>query len=297
MRNSYMCLCLVMLSWLVGFVMFTQAVFAEEKDDIATVLDNEHSVIRGLSILSGLEETSIDTKTGKPLNLEEIYEKALHECSEKTKKEDSCQSRTDAKEREKCLEERKKVLDCETRTGPDKQACLLKSNCCSDDPPVLDQEAKPSFDNFQKYIKLLTETYNAQTHFKGSVSGGFTGDQAGDNTLYKVGVAGTLSRGTYPREVRFRASTDFQLKNGKQQENVTELLINYDYHPAKNIETFGFLERFTDDFLSIRERYEIGGGAKFERDVSYFKQGREQMDLFNLYPGGCLNFIFKKIRF
>jgi hypothetical protein len=55
--------------------------------------------------------------------------------------------------------------------------------------------------------------------------------------------------------------------NGQVQEDVTSLKISYDYHTTNNVQYFAFAERFSDNFLSIQQRYEIGFGARVGFDV------------------------------
>ena len=43
-------------------------------------------------------------------------------------------------------------------------------------------------------------------------------------------------------------------------ENVSTISISYDHNMEYLIETFFFLDRFSDNFLSIDQRYEVGGG-------------------------------------
>jgi hypothetical protein len=52
------------------------------------------------------------------------------------------------------------------------------------------------------------------------------------------------------------------LVNGQIQEDVTSLKISYDYHTTHQLEYFAFAERFSDNFLSIQQRYEVGFGAR-----------------------------------
>lgn len=100
-----------------------------------------------------------------------------------------------------------------------------------------------------------------------SVDAGFNGHKAGENSLYKLDIGAQIIKGIYPREFRFKAGTSVQFKDEKLQEDVTTILINYDYHFRPWLEIYGFVERFSDSFLSIQQRYEIGGGIKLEMEL------------------------------
>jgi hypothetical protein len=53
-----------------------------------------------------------------------------------------------------------------------------------------------------------------------------------------------------------------QRRDGELQEDLTSLQITYDYHAARHVEVFAFAERFSDTFLSIQQRYEVGLGVR-----------------------------------
>lgn len=115
-------------------------------------------------------------------------------------------------------------------------------------------------------INFLKENEKEVRPFSLSIGTGFNGHKAGEEELYKLGLETKMTYDAYPNEFHFKAGTTVQLKNGKLQENVTTLLINYDYHLETWLEIYGFAERFSDSYLSILQRYETGGGIKFELD-------------------------------
>lgn len=114
------------------------------------------------------------------------------------------------------------------------------------------------------YLKLKEKEVRP---FSLSIEAGFNGHKAGEEGLYKLGLETKMTYDAYPNEFRFNAGTNVQLKNGKLQENVTTLLINYDYYLESWLEIYGFAERFSDSYLSILHRYETGGGLKFQLDL------------------------------
>lgn len=101
-----------------------------------------------------------------------------------------------------------------------------------------------------------------QRQIKGKIQVAFEGDEARSKDLFKVSAATEIQKGTYPRELRFKVRSDVQYKDHKVQEDVTDVLIDYDYHPNHWLEVYSFVQRSSDSFLSIKERYEIGVGYK-----------------------------------
>jgi hypothetical protein len=116
-------------------------------------------------------------------------------------------------------------------------------------------------------IKFLKEKEKEVRPFSLYIAAGFNGHKAGETGLYKLGLETKMTYDAYPNEFRFNAGTNVQLKDGKLQENVTTLLINYDYYLETWLEIYGFAERFSDSYLSILHRYETGGGIKFELNL------------------------------
>jgi hypothetical protein len=108
-----------------------------------------------------------------------------------------------------------------------------------------------------------------------SLAAGFSGDKAGDQSLFKLNLDAGLNKSSYPRTLRFRAGTSVLYRNKQLQEDVTILVMNFDYYFTPWLEAYAFVERFSDTFLSIKERYEVGGGLKIEVDLFDAPSGAE----------------------
>jgi hypothetical protein len=100
-----------------------------------------------------------------------------------------------------------------------------------------------------------------------SLAAGLNGDQAGGQSLYKLNLDASLSKSIYPSDLRFKAGTSVLYRNNVLQEDVTILVMNFDYYFKPWLETYAFVERFSDTYLSLKERYEVGGGLKLEFNV------------------------------
>jgi len=92
--------------------------------------------------------------------------------------------------------------------------------------------------------------------------------------LSKLNLNSSISKGFFPNELTFITDSSFQLEDGAVKENVTKLLLNYEYYFSKGLEGYVFVERFSDSYLSIQQRYEIGTGLKLETDsLALFQKG------------------------
>ena len=84
--------------------------------------------------------------------------------------------------------------------------------------------------------------------------------------LSKLNLTSSIGKGFFPYELTFVTDSIFQLEDGAIKENVTKLLLTYQYYFQKWLEGYAFVERFSDSYLSIQQRYEIGTGIKLETD-------------------------------
>ncbi len=130
--------------------------------------------------------------------------------------------------------------------------------------------------SFWSVLQALAAEERAQARLQGSAAFSLSADEAGDDDLYKASAAASVGRGTYPSEVEVRSSVGVTLRNSEFQENVSDLGISYDYHLGLPVEAFAFVERSTDDFLGIDQRYEIGGGTVFQLWRGQTRRGRVQ---------------------
>lgn len=117
-------------------------------------------------------------------------------------------------------------------------------------------------ESFWQSLAFLRREEDRQRALRADILFGLSGDEAGDKSLYKLNTGITLARGDFPSELSVVSRLGLQLRDGVLQEDVTSLLITYDYHASAALQYFAFAERFTDNFLSIQQRYEIGFGAR-----------------------------------
>jgi hypothetical protein len=100
-----------------------------------------------------------------------------------------------------------------------------------------------------------------------SASAGFAGHTAGVKNLYQLGLGLAVAKDMYPGEFRFRMNTSLVIQDSALVEHFTTLGMSYEHYLTPWLETYGFVERISNTFLSISYRYEIGGGFKAEFNV------------------------------
>ena len=111
---------------------------------------------------------------------------------------------------------------------------------------------------------LLEEEQKTSNKWDVSLTANFSGDEAGDQNKSELITSTTIKKGIYPRQLRFEEEGKIELADDKFEEDVTRLLLNYDYYITPHIEVYAFLERFEDGYMGVKRRFEIGFGGLVE---------------------------------
>jgi len=144
--------------------------------------------------------------------------------------------------------------------------------------PFTDQVRQALGSDHARFTATLDELVDQeadQRALRAEVSFGFSANEAGDfsgvgpgnDTLFRLATTAELGRGTYPSAFRLTADVNAQMRNNVFEQNVTRLRASYDYQQNDRIGYFGFIQRYTDNFMSIESRYEIGAGVSFGIDL------------------------------
>jgi len=144
--------------------------------------------------------------------------------------------------------------------------------------PFTDQVRQALGSDHARFTATLDELVDQeadQRALRAEVSFGFSANEAGDfsgvgpgnDTLFRLATSAELGRGTYPSAFRLTADVNAQMRNNVFEQNVTRLRASYDYQQNDRIGYFGFVQRYTDNFMSIESRYEIGAGVSFGIDL------------------------------
>lgn len=99
---------------------------------------------------------------------------------------------------------------------------------------------------------------------EGNLSFGFLGDDAEFSDRFTVDAAANISRDSYPHETRFTLESRVTMEDGESTDDVKKLRVNQDYDVTYFFEVFGFGELFSDQFMKINQRYEVGIGCKLQ---------------------------------
>ncbi|UCE23514.1 MAG: hypothetical protein JSU74_09430 [Candidatus Zixiibacteriota bacterium] len=97
-----------------------------------------------------------------------------------------------------------------------------------------------------------------------SISANFDGDEAGGERKFILNTSASVQKGQYPRQLRFSVASRAELDGDTLRDEVSALVLNYDYYMRPSLEVYAFVERFKDTYLGIDERFEIGFGGQYE---------------------------------
>ena len=87
-------------------------------------------------------------------------------------------------------------------------------------------------EDFWTCIHELDKMDQRQRRLNGRAGFGFSGDQSGSQSLYKIDGMINGSKGIYPGELTFTSKNiGMVLNNGKFSENVSNIYMAYNYHP------------------------------------------------------------------
>ena len=145
------------------------------------------------------------------------------------------------------------------------------------------KEAKRALSDLNAQLKAIAAYEHGERELRGDVGGGFNGDKSpidvdgataepnsgnvrSSNSEpvnnYKIDSAVTLTRGTYPQVFRLKTSIGVILTGKDFQEDVSSLRLSYGHFTAGGaVEIYGFAERISDSYMSIDQRWEVGGGT------------------------------------
>lgn len=134
-------------------------------------------------------------------------------------------------------------------------------------PKEESKENKKWITQFKNAAAFLKKYGTIFQPLKLSVAAGYYGHKSGDSSLYNLSLNTGINYNVFPNAFRFSAGTNIQYRDNQLLENVTTLLMSYDHHIKPWLEIYGFVERFSDSYLDIKQRYEIGCGLKVELDI------------------------------
>jgi hypothetical protein len=128
-------------------------------------------------------------------------------------------------------------------------------------------------EEFWKLLLALQKDARQREKLTGDISLGFGSDEAlapdpiivdpdsVNAEQHTLNAQIDLRRGDYPGILKFKAMVDVTLKEpGGFSENIAQLHVAYDHYAMPWLKAYTFVDRYTDNFLEIDQRYEAGGG-------------------------------------
>jgi hypothetical protein len=122
-----------------------------------------------------------------------------------------------------------------------------------------------------------------ESKVRGETTINFDTDRSNNQGLFRLNAGVKMQRGVFPSQVNASAFYGVTLLNGKYNENISNAYISYDYHPETAnrllFENFAFANRFSNLFLGVEERYEVGFGtilAGYSNTLT--KNGKKEKD-------------------
>lgn len=117
-----------------------------------------------------------------------------------------------------------------------------------------------------------------------SLTFGYSGDEGGGKGKYTVNAKVGIGRGEYPRRTQLTVETSVRIEDGLLAEDVAQFVANYNSYPQSWLEGYVFIERFSDSYLGVDQRYEVGVGMLAEGSVWSWRlpRGRALRDTLDL---------------
>ncbi len=151
-------------------------------------------------------------------------------------------------------------------------------------PILFNQDFEIQYQEFKDTIK---ENLNFVEPFSINLSCSFSGNQVSPSVSekngeikdqFKIDWHGEIKKEQYPYEFRFSTSSSLQLQNGKLKENMTDFKINYDFYVFPFLECYLFVQKFSDSYMSIQQRYVLGTGFLVEWEPFLTKKWKDHCD-------------------
>ncbi len=113
----------------------------------------------------------------------------------------------------------------------------------------------------------LAAEKKAEDNLTASITFNSTSNETDIEDQARLSIDAAASRGTYPSQLRLDLGAQVEFDDNQVEENVTDILLNYEHYFSPWFMIYGFAERFSNSFLAIDQRWEGGGGVLFEYDL------------------------------
>ncbi len=131
-----------------------------------------------------------------------------------------------------------------------------------------------SYERFRATLDALAAQEARQRGLAGEVDFSFSADETGDfsggpgnETLFGLRAGARLGGGGYRSRVRLLGDMRALIHDNVFEQDFSRVRLGYDHRRTDHLGGFAFIERYSDDAMSIASRYEIGGGVSMGVDL------------------------------
>lgn len=103
--------------------------------------------------------------------------------------------------------------------------------------------------------------------FSADETGDFSGAGPGNETLFGVRAGARLGGGGYRSRIGLLGDMRALIHDNVFEQDFSRVRLGYDHRRTGHLGAFAFIERYSDDAMSIASRYEIGGGVSLGVDL------------------------------
>ena len=130
------------------------------------------------------------------------------------------------------------------------------------------------YERFRGTLDALAAQEARQRGLAGEVDFSFSADETGDfsggpgnETLFGLRAGARLGGGGYRSRVRLLGDMRALIHDDVFEQDFSRVRLGYDHRSTDHLGAFAFIERYSDDAMSITSRYEIGGGVTMGVDL------------------------------
>ena len=130
------------------------------------------------------------------------------------------------------------------------------------------------WERFRDTLDALAAQEARQRGLAGEVDFSFSADETGDfsggpgnETLFGLRAGARLGGGGYRSRVRLLGDMRALIHDNVFEQDFSRVRLGYDHRRTDHLGAFAFIERYSDDAMSIASRYEIGGGVSMGVDL------------------------------
>ncbi len=130
------------------------------------------------------------------------------------------------------------------------------------------------WERFRATLATLAAQEARQRGLAGDVDFSFSADETGDfsggpgnETLFGLRAGARLGGGGYRSRVGLLGDMRALIHDNVFEQDFSRVRLGYDHRRTDHMGAFAFIERYSDDAMSIASRYEIGGGVTMGVDL------------------------------